>query len=85
MINQSCAEYVLQIVYFFYNVGDITLVAGLQHHDELALVGLAMNFRAGELFDMIFYGCQVFGFGVYHQTRNMNFLVIDYATLPARL
>jgi hypothetical protein len=76
MINKRSIEHVLEVVYIFYDVGDITLILGFQHHHELTVIGLAMDFRTGELRNLIFYGLQVFGSDMYHHARNVNFLLI---------
>jgi hypothetical protein len=44
-----------------------------------------VNFCAGELLDIIFYGLQVFGSDMYDHARNVNFLAIHYATHLAGL
>ena len=85
MINKCSVEHVLEVVYFFYDVGDITLVLGFQHDDELTLIGLAMNFCTGKLLYTIFYRLQVIWFDMYNHARNVNFLAIHYATHLAGL
>jgi hypothetical protein len=51
----------------------MSLVIGLQHDDELAGFGLAMDFNTLELFDIIFYGLQAIGAGMHDHARDMNF------------
>ena len=76
MVDKCSTEHVFKVVYFFDDIGDVSLVFCFHHHNELTIIRLAVNLRARQLFDLIFYAREVLGSGMYHHTRNMNFLLI---------
>jgi len=85
MIHESGTQYVLEIVDFFYDVGDVILALRLQYHHKFTAIGLTLYFGTGELLYLAFYALQVIGSGMYNHTRYVNFPLIHGFTLLVEL
>ena len=73
MIDECGVQHVVEVTDLVDDIGDMGFVVRLEHDDEFAALGLAVNLGAGQRFDVALHGLQACGTGMHDHAGNMNF------------